>query len=258
VAEADLSVFCAKARADEMRSKVPEAMDRIIHLPHGAPAINIAPKPLHSPTAPPLDIANLPRPLLGFVGSLEDRIDWPLLTSLADAFPNGSIVLVGREPDSKPGKPWYREARSTLMRSNVHAIGWRPQSVLGRYNASFDVCMIPYLPDHPFNRASCPTKVMDYMATSRPVVSSAVPECRLYSDVFHVANTQAEFIAAVDRIVKRASDDGRAAARWKIAHDRTWERTAESLLDQIVAHVGGSSSAHHAASPRGNGSSNLE
>ena len=42
---------------------------------------------------------------------------------------------------------------------------------VGRFNAAFDLCMIPYRADHPFNRASCPTKVMDYMATSRPVVS---------------------------------------------------------------------------------------
>ncbi len=37
VAEADLSVFCRQVRAEELAETVPEARDRIVHLPHGAP-----------------------------------------------------------------------------------------------------------------------------------------------------------------------------------------------------------------------------
>lgn len=237
VAEADLSVFCARTRADELRDAVPEAADRIVHIPHGAPADGIASRPHHKPAPPPADLAHLPRPLLGFVGTLEDRLDWQLTARLADSFPNGSIVLIGRPPDPRFGQAWYPDAAATLDRPNVHVLGWRSQAEISVYSASFDVCLIPYLTDHPFNRASCPTKIMDYMATSRPVVTTAVPECRLHDHLFHVAESHDDFIQAVQQIVSRGSDDGRAEARWQSATAHTWNRTAEQLLDQILSRI---------------------
>jgi glycosyltransferase involved in cell wall biosynthesis len=116
---------------------------------------------------------------------------------------------------------------------NVHRLGWRTQAELGQYNAAFDVCLIPYRTDHPFNRVSCPTKVMDYMATSRPVVTTPLPECQLYQHLFEVAESPDEFIAAVRRVVEKGSDDGRATLRWEVARAATWERTSEAMLKRL-------------------------
>jgi len=233
VLQDDLSVFCSKVRTEEWRSAEPSASDRIIHLPHGAPASSIAPEPCHRPAPAPIDIEALPRPLLGFIGSLGDRIDWPLLDRLALALPQASIVLIGRPPKPAPRAQWYQDYCRVVDRPNVHGLGWRPQRAIGQYNATFDVCLIPYQVDHPFNRASCPTKIMDYMATSRPVVSTSIPECRLYSHLFEVAESPESFIEAVRSIIARGSDDGRATDRWQLARQRTWEHTAETLLDQL-------------------------
>jgi glycosyltransferase involved in cell wall biosynthesis len=233
VREADLSVVCARSRAEELRAAVADAADRIIHLPHGAPASAIAPRPQDRPAAPPDDIDHLPRPLLGFVGSLEDRIDWGLVADLARAFAGGSVVLIGREPAARPGAGWFEQYRRATALPNVHRLGWRAQAEIGRYNASFDVCLIPYRTDHPFNRASCPTKLMDYMATSRPVVCTPLPECRLYGHLFEVAESSDDFIGAVRRVVAQGSDDGRAALRWEAARAATWERTAAVMLRRL-------------------------
>ena len=220
-------------------TRVPGAADRIIHLPHGAPESAIAPAPQARPASPPSDIAHLPRPLLGFVGSLGDRLDWPLLEHLAQEFPEGSIVLIGKPPDPCPREPWYRDYERAVALPNVHLLGWRSQPEIGRYNSAFDVCLIPYRTDHPFNRVACPTKVMDYMATSRPVVSTALPECRLYDHLFEVAETPAAFTDAVRKVVAQGSDDGRAALRWETARATTWHQTAATLLAHIRSQTAG-------------------
>ena len=238
VREADLSVFCAKARADELRAEVPEAAARIIHLPHGAPSSAIPATPQHLPGPPPSDLAALPRPYLGFVGTLEDRIDWPLIEHLARTFPGSSLVLIGREPAPAPRLEWYRDYRRAVTLPNVHLLGWKGQAEIGAYNAAFDACLIPYKVDHPFNRVACPTKVMDYMATSRPVVATALPECLLYSHLFDVADSREDFANAVSRIVEAGSDDGRATLRWEAARASTWERTAEALLGHLRGRLG--------------------
>jgi teichuronic acid biosynthesis glycosyltransferase TuaH len=236
VREADLTVCVSRLRAEELRAAVPEARERIRHLPHGFPSTSLAEHPWERPAPPPVDIASLPRPLLGYVGSLEDRVDWALLTRLSEALPHASIVIVGRPvPLSRQRGAWYDGCRTCLARPNVHAIGWRPQEEIHHYNRAFDVCLIPYRTDHPFNRVCSPTKIMDYMGTGRPIVSTDVPECRLYDHLFHVAAEPAEFVDSVRAVLDAHSDDGRAAERFDWAHANTCRRVVDRLLSWLPA-----------------------
>lgn len=235
VRESDLTVCVARVRAEALRREVPEAADRIRHLPHGAPTPALAPHPWDRPAPPPPDLAGLPRPLLGFVGSMEDRVDWALLDRLAAAFPGGSLVLIGRPPALSSAAPWAVAARRCIDRPNVHALGWRPQSALPAYNQAFDVVLIPYRADHPFNRVCCPTKIMDGMASSRPVVTTAIPECQDYAGLFHVAADADAFLDAVTRVVAAGSDDGRAGLRLEHARAHTCRAAADRLAGWILA-----------------------
>ncbi len=230
VEEATLSVFCARFRAEELTNSVGSAADRIVHLPHGAPSAFMASRPLTTPGPAPSDLARLPGPRLGFVGSMEDRLDWDLIACLAREIPDCSIVLIGKEPAPADHESWYRSYQRAISNKNVYILGWKNQNEIGRYISSFDICIIPYLIDHPFNLAACPTKVMDYMASSRPMISTALPECRLYSDLFDVVDSTSAFVESVRRILRNGSDDGRAHLRWARARANTWERTAAQFL----------------------------
>jgi teichuronic acid biosynthesis glycosyltransferase TuaH len=234
VREADLTVCVSRLRADELKLAVPEAAHKVRHLPHGSPTSALAPRPLDRPATAPGAIAGLRRPLLGYVGTLEDRVDWILLARLAKTFPRASLVLIGR---IDPGNPsgWRTDRDRCLSMPNVHLIPWQPQDAIHAFNRAFDVCLIPYRVDHPFNRVSCPTKIMDYMATGRPIVSTALPECGLYRELFDVADSPTEFIDAVERILASGSDDGRAPLRHEWAEANTCRRVAERFLSWLPA-----------------------
>jgi glycosyltransferase involved in cell wall biosynthesis len=229
VRRADATVCVAQVRAEELRSEVPEAAAKIFHVPHGAPREFLADRPLVGPEEAPRDIDHLPRPLLGYVGSMEGRTDWALMERLSEALPAASIVLVGR-PTAATTQPWYDAFAKVLTRPNVHAIGWRPQSDLPAYYRAFDVILIPYLREHPFNRACSPTKIMDGMGSGRPIVATAIPECRLYSHLFDVVEDTDAFIVAVRAIVANGSDDGRACLRHRHALDHSCGRVAGAVL----------------------------
>jgi glycosyltransferase involved in cell wall biosynthesis len=172
---------------------------------------------------------------LGYVGSLEDRVDWRLLARVSVEFPHASIIVLGRPWKKRRGHAGdHAEYRRCIARPNVHAIGWRPQETVPLYNRAFDVCLIPYRTDHPFNRVCSPTKIMDYMGTGRPIVSTDVPECRLYDHLFHVAATQREFLGAIRAILDARSDDGRAALRLDWARANTCAKVADRLLDMLA------------------------
>ncbi len=227
-----MTVCVSRLRADELIAAIPEAAGRIHHVPHGAPTPFLAARPLERPADAPSDLAKLPRPYLGYVGSLEDRVDWELLGKLSRDFPHASIVVVGRLGDPVP-EPWWKACSRFLARPNVHALGWRPQDEIARYYQAFDVCLIPYRIDHPFNRACNPTKIMDAMGSGRPIVATALPECRLHTERFHVVESDCEFTAAVRAILDHHSDDGRAALRHDYALANTCHATAERILDLI-------------------------
>jgi teichuronic acid biosynthesis glycosyltransferase TuaH len=233
VREADLTVCVSRFRADELCRAVPEAADRIIHLPHGAPSGMLSPVALDRPGPAPEALAGLPRPFLGYVGSLGERVDWSLLTRLSEALPSASIVLLGKV-DTGPAEGWRAERERCLALPNVHLMGWQPQDRIAAFNRAFDVCLIPYRMDDPFNQACCPTKISDYMATSRPIVSTALPECLLHRALFDVVDSTDGFIEAVTRIIAADSDDGRAQLRLDWARENSCNRVVERLLNQLA------------------------
>lgn len=233
VAEADLTACVSLARAEHLRSAVPEAAGQVVHLPHGTPDAFLFDGEATGRAAPaPADLAHLPRPLLGYVGGLEERIDWDLLDRVAEEFPDASIVLIGRVP-SLDGGGWCDDARRCLARPNVHAVGFRPQGSLGRYLRSFDACLIPYRVDHPFNLVCCPTKIMDYMGSGRPIVSTDLPECRLHSGLIELANDADDVLGAIASLRFSHFDDGREQARLDFARANTCRDVAGRLLDRI-------------------------
>ena len=93
--------------------------------------------------------------------------------------------------------------------------------------------LIPYCLDHPFNRACNPTKIMDAMGSGRPIVLTAIPECRLHAERFHVAGDAEEYLAMVGRILDDGSDDGRAALRHAFAVEHSCRNVAARLIDLI-------------------------
>jgi teichuronic acid biosynthesis glycosyltransferase TuaH len=232
VRAADVTVCVSLVRAEELRSLVPEAAGRVHHLPHGAPTPFLAQQPLTRPGEPPADLAHLPRPYLGYIGSMEDRVDWELMDRISRTFADASIVVLGRVRDPV-ARTWWHQCERFLSRPNVHALGWRPQEALARYYQAFDVTLIPYLIDHPFNRACNPTKIMDAMGSGRPIVATAIPECRLHSERFHVVENGDDFIEAVRGILDQKSDDGRARVRHAYALANTCHGIGERILDLI-------------------------
>lgn len=230
VREADLTVCVSNLRCEQLRALLPAAAHKVRHLPHGAPSHTLGDRPQVEPAEPPPELAHLPRPLLGYVGTLEDRVDWELLDRLSEAFAPASLVLIGRLERAR-SRGWAAARRRCLARPNVHAMGWRPQAELDRYNRAFDVCLIPYRADHPFNRVCCPTKIMDYMGSGRPIVSTDLPECRLYADLFDVAADADGFLGAVQ--ARLAAGDGRAARRFAWAQANTCQRVAERFLSWL-------------------------
>ena len=114
----------------------------------------------------PVDIASLPRPIVGFVGGVKRWIDEALLIEVAARMPRASFVLVG---------PIGTDASRLARRPNVHLLGPRPHAEVPHYLKAFDVAIIPYRPAN-VTAAIYPAKLNEYLAMGLPVVSTPIAE----------------------------------------------------------------------------------
>ncbi|MBC8011893.1 MAG: glycosyltransferase family 1 protein [Burkholderiales bacterium] len=173
------------------------------------------------------EIAALPGPVLGYFGVLDERIDYALVAALADAFPEGSIAMVGPVAKVDPA--------ALPQRPNLHWLGGRPYIRLPAITKGFDACLMPFARNASTEFIN-PTKALEYMAAGRPVISTALDEVRTnFSTVARVADTHAEFIRMC-RQETTAPSRARVKRGLKLAAENTWEAIA-AKMDAHVADV---------------------
>jgi glycosyltransferase involved in cell wall biosynthesis len=137
---------------------------------------------------------------VGYVGNLIDRVDWRLVKAVASMLPDIEFVFIGYSTTSSGGgrRPhWQEERDEALGLPNVRQIAAVTQDQVPLHYWSFALSWIPYAVDHEFNLASCPTKIMDGLASGRPVLSTNVPECALYPEWIEIADTAAATAAFI-------------------------------------------------------------
>ena len=127
----------------------------------------------------PPEYAELPHPLLGYTGSIDDRLDFELIVTLADKFSHGSVVFVGA-----PSPRLSKQAQAALAaRPNIHLLGPRHRAQLPAYISFLDVALLPYK-DSLFTRFQSPMKLWEYLYAGPPIVGTGSPELRQYSPAF--------------------------------------------------------------------------
>jgi teichuronic acid biosynthesis glycosyltransferase TuaH len=198
-------------------------------------------------------LKDLPRPVVGLIGQLSDRIDLSVLNAIADA--GLSLLIVG------PLDPRWEQQRfkELASRPHVYYTGPVPAEAVPSYLAAIDIGITPYR-DTPFNRASFPLKTIEYLGAGVPVVSADIPAAHwLRADlargeqagwadrIMVLASNGADFVKAIRRIAASDSpytagpgfpsvatkDLTRASQCIAFAARHTWERRANSFASVI-------------------------
>ncbi|MGI4942193.1 MAG: glycosyltransferase [Janthinobacterium lividum] len=173
-------------------------------------------------TEPP-ELANLPRPRIGWFGVVDERMDLDLLNDCAARRPDWSFVMLG---------PVVKLNPSELPRSpNLHWLGRRSYAELPAYLAHWDAGFMPFAINEA-TRFISPTKTPEYLAAGVPVVSTAIADVVQpwgQEGLVGIARDAEEAVAALDRVMVRSR------ASWlervdqhlgRISWDKTWASMA--------------------------------
>jgi len=172
----------------------------------------------------PADIKGLQKPMLGYWGAVDQRIDYAVLDRCARQRPDWSIVLIGPMVTISE-----RDISSFLALPNVHWLGPKAYQELPRYARAFDICMLPFKTTDEGKYLN-PTKTLEYLAAGRPVVSTKIPEIeRFYSDMVAVAQSGSDLVRKCESILAREPDPVEQDRRLAKAKGHSWN----AMVDQM-------------------------
>ena len=162
--------------------------------------------------------------VLGYFGVVDERLDYDLISRLAQSNPAWHIVMVGPtckvDPASLPQHP------------NLHWLGRREYADLPAYTKGWDVCLMPFALNEATEYIN-PTKALEYMATGRPIVSTPVPDVvSNFSRVVKISRSTDDFISLC-RTECLTPDEEAVERGIEMARENQWETIVQKLEGHI-------------------------
>ena len=215
-------VFCGGRKLWEAKSKV----NKNSHFYGCGVEVDHFAKARSAETQIPHDVNFVHKPILGYFGVVDERMDYELVTKLADANPDWSIVVIGPLAKVDPNE--------LPCRVNIYWVGRREYAQLPAYTKAFDVCLMPFALNEATEYIN-PTKALEYMATGKPIVSTAVPDViSNFGSVVKVAKSHEEFIEFCKQATK--NPDSAAVERGlKMTEENTWDAIVAKLKGHVHA-----------------------
>jgi uncharacterized SAM-binding protein YcdF (DUF218 family) len=179
----------------------------------------------------PEDMKGIKKPVIGYVGGIHRHIDFNLIKKISSAHPEWSVVMVG---------PVQTDVSCLEGLKNVFLLGKKDFSMLPGYVKEFDVCIIPYEVSG-YTETVFPTKLNEYHAMGKPVVSTALPEVVGFNsrngNIVGIGRTEDEFVARIEDAMGN-KDDRLAGLRMESAENNSWTSRIEKMsgiIEEAIA-----------------------
>ncbi len=172
------------------------------------------------------DIADVKKPIIGYIGIIQEKVDLDLVHYLAEQNPDKSIVLVGPIWDEQS-----LQKKELANYKNIFFLGYKSYEEAPMYIQQFDIGIVPHRAND-FSASTNPMKVYEYLACGKPVVSTENVGTENMSEVIKVATGYEDF----NRLVNQELTDNSSElvkVRQEFAKKYSWYNTVEKMLDLI-------------------------
>lgn len=177
----------------------------------------------------PEDLAAIRQPRIGYIGNLNNKVDFSLLFHIARARPSWSIVLIG--PANVHSAATQATVNKLKRLPNVSFLGEKLRTTLPDYIKGLDVCLMCYNVEA-WAYYVYPLKLHEYLASGKPIVGSPLESLKQFDGVIRIATTPAEWVAGIEAGLLE-SDPQLTARRIQVAYDNRLEARVETILDAI-------------------------
>jgi teichuronic acid biosynthesis glycosyltransferase TuaH len=224
VKDVDLVICTSK----ELRNKK-AILNKNAHFIPNAANIGHSQKAL-TPNLAVADILNgIPKPIIGYFGAIERRIDYDLCQALFKANRDKSFVFIG------PIDRYYIKEEE-YGAPNLYLKGAVPYEQMPAVIKGFDVAIIPFKKDE-VSSDIFPLKLFEYMGTGRPVVSTDFNDDLkdFTGDTVSYCKNEKEFTVAINTALHDTPELQKK--RLAVAADNTWEHRIVEIKDLLQVNL---------------------
>lgn len=209
----------------ELKQQLFSDLPKVAWVPNGVNVEKFS-SPINSDL--PADLKNINQPIVGYIGMIQNRLDWDLIKYLAEKNRDKSFVFIG----------WiWREAQELINQKlkqlpNVHFLGRKDYNELPQYLKHFQAAIIPHKIND-FTKSMNPLKMYEYLAAGLPIVSTKVAGVDDFSSLIKIAHNSEEFDQYLNEVIANNSVESKQD-RISAAQNCSWENRVEKMLNIIA------------------------
>ncbi len=176
----------------------------------------------------PEDIKHIKKPVVGYVGIIDERINLDLICKTARLLPDVGFAMIG---------PISNIAEEDLPKEeNIYYLGMKSYNDIPNYINAFDIAMLPFAINDTTESLS-PTKTLEYIAAGKPIISTAIKDIvSEYGHCIPIVETAEEFAEKIQHLWKIHQEDHSAEYN-EILENTSWDETAYQILTIIKTFV---------------------
>lgn len=167
-------------------------------------------------------LSNFKKPIIGYFGNIEKRIDYEMMRKVAEKHSDKSFVFAGPVE-----KRWIPDFFFSIP--NVHFIGRIPYEEMPSVVKGFDIAIIPFR-RYEHSATVFPMKLFEYLGAGKPVISTDFnPDLKSFTnDLVSYCSNAEEFSDAINKVLSTDSELLKKE-RIKLASQHTWESRAAAI-----------------------------
>lgn len=173
------------------------------------------------------------RPLIGFVGAINNRIDYNLLYMLAKNNQNWDFALWGPLVE----KQLFSDNQNTMY-SKLHSLGnvifgESAKDEIPGVIKEFDIGIIPYDPGLDFNRYCYPMKIFEYFYMGIPTISTDIIELRHFSELVNICRDVYHWKTTIKNNIENPLSKAKKMEAQQLAIRNSWLEKISEILNLI-------------------------
>ena len=142
------------------------------------------------------DIEKRKNATIGYMGKIQDRVDFDLIESCLKQYPDHTFLMMGPVYSQKDR---VKQIKSRC--ANIHFLGDIHYKELPKKMKEMDIAIIPHKVDA-FTNSMNPLKIYEYLAAGKQIITTPVAGIENFQDYVYEANSKEEFIAAIKRAIE--------------------------------------------------------